>query len=57
MIMFLPVFTSTQLQKEAKKVFSKVDEGPIEVYRSRNNVQGYVMLTKKDYVKLLEAGK
>ena len=51
--MFLPEYNSTQLQRDAKVVFDAASKEPIIINRQGSN--GAVMMSKKEYAKLVKA--
>lgn len=50
--MFLPEYNSTQMQREPAKVFSAALKEPIVI--NRMNSDGVVMLSKKEYARLVK---
>ena len=53
--MFLPEYNSTQLQRDAKVVFDAAAKEPIVINRQASD--GAVMMSKKEYAKLVKAAK
>ncbi len=49
--MFLKEFNSTELQREADKVFKEAYKKPIRITRQKNH--GVVMMSEKEYMKLV----
>ena len=50
--MFLPEFNSTDIQRNTQSVFKAIKKGPIII--TRQGDEGAVMMTKKDYSKLVK---
>ena len=53
--MFLPEYNSTQLQRDAKVVFDAAAKEPIVI--NRQACDGAVMMSKKEYAKLVKAAE
>ena len=54
-IMFLPEYNVTQVQREATLVFKAALKEPIIITRQAS--EGFVMMSKKEYAKLVKAAE
>lgn len=54
-LMFLKEFGTTMLQRQIKDVLKVADKQPILI--TRQNKEGYVMMSKKAYAKLVKAAQ